>query len=87
MSSHISKDTFFYIIEQRLFRYIEAIFGNRGMGASLASVINCNSEKMKSLASQDNYFGEGFWGYGINTICDGNELMSHLDVEIGRAHV
>ena len=81
MSSHISKDTFFYIIEQRLFRYIEAIFGNRGMGASLASVINCNSEKMKSLASQDNYFGEGFWGYGINTICDGNELMSHLDVE------
>jgi len=40
-----------------------------------------NSEKLKSLNAQDNFFGKGFWGYGINSICDGKESFSHLDVE------
>jgi hypothetical protein len=80
--THISKETFFNIIEQRLWRYKEAIFGNRsGAALTMVAPLQHNLQKMKSIDSIDNYLGKGFWGYGINTICNGQELYSHFDVE------
>ncbi len=84
-STHISKEMFFSIIQKRLFRYIEAIFGTRGGAVNVASAMHYSIEKMKSIASQDNYFGKSFWGYGINSICDGKEMHSNHDVEVIRA--
>ena len=78
--THISKDTFFAIIQKRLFRYIEAIWG-RGSSPNIASYIYHNCEKLKALNAHDSFCGKGFWGYGINSICDGRESCSHFDVE------
>ncbi|MCW3116160.1 MAG: hypothetical protein JWM28_242 [Chitinophagaceae bacterium] len=78
--THISKDTFFYAIRERLFRYREAIWGH-GSSPNIASFIHYNSEKMKYLEAHNSFLGNGFWGYGINSISDGKETYSHFDVE------
>lgn len=78
---HIDKDYFFTIIQNRLFRYADAIWGQGGYSPNIASYIYYNAEKFKALNAHDNFCGKGFWGYGINHICDGKESFSHLDVE------
>lgn len=78
---HIHKDYFFSIIQNRLFRYADAIWGQGSFSPNIASYIHHNAEKFKALNAQDNFCGKGFWGYGINNICDGIDSFSHLDVE------
>lgn len=81
-NNHISKEMFFSIIERRLFKYNEAIFGRNLGSVNIASSIVYNMQRMRSLDAQDNYIGKAFWGYGINTISDGVASHSHFDVEV-----
>jgi hypothetical protein len=60
---------------------MEAIFGTRGGSPNIAAYIHYNAQKLEALNSQDNFCGKGFWGYGINSICDGKQSYNHLDVE------
>ncbi len=80
-SNHISRDYFFSVLEQRLYRYGEAIFGRQRGGPNIFSYQHASIEKFKTLEYQDSFCGKGFWGYGFNTICNGIVSCSHLDVE------
>jgi len=77
--SHISADTFFGIIQTRLFRYMKAMELAGGC-ANIASAIHYNVNKLKSLNSQDNFCGKGFWGYGLNCISNGREKWCFPDI-------
>lgn len=82
---HISKKYFYEILEKRLASYEEAILGTRnifGMKHTMMISLLNNIDKIKSLDSGSNFFGSGFWGYGINKICNGDEEYFHQDVEV-----
>ena len=84
-NKHISKGYFYEILEKRLRSYEEAILGTRnifGMKHTMMISLLHNIEKIKSLDSGSNFFGSGFWGYGINKICNGEEEHFHEDVEV-----
>lgn len=84
---HISEQTFFSIIQTRLFRYLEAIWSNGG-SVNIASAIIHNIENFKNLNSQDNFCGRGFWGYGINCISNGKNKTCMADIlEIERLNI
>ena len=83
-TNHISKNEFFSILEKRLYQYEEAIIGTRagsGMRLQMRTCSVHNIEKIKRLDSENRLFGNGFWGYGINNICDGMEANQNPDVE------
>jgi len=61
--THISKDTFFAIIQKRLFRYIEAIWG-RGGSPNIASYIYHNCEKLKALNAMTVFVERAFGDMG-----------------------
>lgn len=81
--NHISTSRFYTLIQQRLYEYEEAIFGNRITGNMKLQIVQAaehNINQIKMLDSQTQILGSGFWGYGINNICDGKETNSHFDV-------
>lgn len=77
---HIYKHTFFTLIRNRLFRLTETIMGRMGI-IGVVGAVDYNAEQMKRLLEADDYIGKGFWGYGINRICDGKETYTMPDVE------
>ncbi len=62
-------------------RYAEALQGGR-MG-SLTQVIllaaHHTVERLRNLDRSLDFFGTGFWGYGINRISDGMQDWDHAD--------
>ena len=77
---HIYKHTFFTLIRNRLFRLAETIMGRMGI-IGVVGAVDYNAEQMKRILDADDYIGKGFWGYGINRICDGNVMFTMPDVE------
>jgi hypothetical protein len=79
--THISKQQFFDLLTGRMQRYAEALQGGR-MG-SLTQVIllaaHHNVERLRNLDRSLDFFGTGFWGYGINRISDGMQDWDHAD--------
>lgn len=81
---HITKEDFFKLLEKRLGEYRVAILGRETSSSLVMSMLQIKSrsiQRMQELDSNSNLFGNGFWGYGINAVCDGNESHSHFDVE------
>jgi len=69
-------------LEKRAFDYPKAL-GPSGDSSWLQTIIQhwvYFKEKLKSLDSQYDLFGKGFWGYGLNRICDGKTSVESLDV-------
>ena len=84
LNKHISKNYFFEVLEKRLREYEEAIFGTMkmfGMHHQMMTSTLYNLQKIKEIDSQNHLFGATFWGYGINSICDGKEEYINHDVE------
>lgn len=82
---HISKDSFFQLLEKRLKEYRNAIIGNTGHSSMVMHMMQVaihNVQKIKSIDREIDLFGSDFWGYGINNVCDGIETHLQLDVEI-----
>lgn len=83
-SRHITKNKFYEVIQNRLYEYREAIFGNslsQPMSLMMLQSAQYSINQLKIIDSQINLFDSAFWGYGINNISVGNESYSHLDVE------
>lgn len=83
-TKHISKNEFFEVLEMRLYAYEEAIMATRAVSGMQLHMRTCsvlNIQTIKNLDSQNNLFGDGFWRYGINNICDGIEANHQPDVE------
>lgn len=77
---HISKNTFFSTIRERLFKYAEVLSTDGWMYQSIGASIEANMQTLETYNSQDNFCGIGFWGYGINNICNGKDLYIIPDI-------
>jgi hypothetical protein len=80
-TAHISKQQFFDLLTGRMQRYAEALQGGR-MGSLTQAILlaaHHNVERLKSLDRTLDFFGTGFWGYGINRISDGVQEWDHPD--------
>lgn len=81
---HISENQLIEILNKRMDEYYTAITGNQysGMrGAYIKTAQRINIQKVNAQLKKSNLFSGEFWGYGINSISDGNEVHSTLDVE------
>jgi hypothetical protein len=77
----MSKEDMYGKLQFRMREYSKAIAPDEG--PMLHTVIThwlYFEQKIKSLDTQYNLFGKGFWGYGINKISDGKKMSSNLDV-------
>jgi len=83
-AQHISKDEFINILRFRMDEYLTAILG-LSVGGMRASVMktsqHINIQKIQSDCLKSNLYNGDFWGYGINSISDGNEKHSSPDVQ------
>lgn len=81
---HISESQFPEILNKRMDEYFIAITGNTGSVARamhLKTAQRLNIQRVQSQCKKSKLFDGEFWGYGINSICDGNEIHSSIDVE------
>ena len=80
---YLTKDDFFSLLQKRIFEYSDAIAPNFGaFRLHIVSVWNGNQNTIKRLDAQFDLFGKDFWGYGINSICNGKESHSNHDVTV-----
>lgn len=80
-SIYINQSDFEQLIQRRIFEYAEGIASNMsGMRHHLISIWGSNSNTIKRLDSQFQLFGKGFWGYGVNYICNGKEKFSNYEI-------
>lgn len=81
---HLTVEPFLKIIEKRLKEYRLAILGKESSssrGAQMAISQHAIMLKIRTIISKLNLGGSDLWGYGINSICDGNKIYSSPDVE------
>jgi hypothetical protein len=81
---HISESQFSGILNMRMDEYFIAITGNKGFGSRAAYIKTnqrLNIQTVQSQCNKSKLFNGSFWGYGINSICDGTEIHSSIDVE------
>lgn len=81
---HISENQLIEILNKRMDEYYTAITGNSyaGMrGAYIKTAQRINIQKVQGQAKKSKLYDGEFWGYGINSISDGNEIHSTIDVE------
>lgn len=81
---HISENQLIGILNKRMDEYYNAITGDsfsdmRGAYIKIAQRINI--QKVKDLTKKSKLYDGEFWGYGINSVSDGNEIHSTIDVE------
>jgi len=82
---HISKDSFFQLLEKRLNEYRIAIIGtssSSGMFIHMKQVAIHNIQKIRAIDQSIDLFGSDFWGYGINSVSDGILTHAQHDVEV-----
>jgi len=81
---HITESQFINILKKRLDEYFIAIMGINGTGPRAMAIKLGqlkNIERVQSQLRESNLYSGDFWGYGINSICDGKEVHSNVDVE------
>lgn len=79
--SHIPFHHLLHIIDKRILDYVEALFGSRsGMKLSQAGVRVYAENQMKLLIEHNDLLKGDLWGYGINSISNGQEQISRKDV-------
>ena len=81
---HISESQFPGILNKRMDEYFIAITGNTGSGTRAMNIKTAqilNIQTVQSQCKKSKLFDGEFWGYGINSICDGTEIHSSIDVE------
>ncbi|WP_194778063.1 hypothetical protein [Pararhodonellum marinum] len=81
---HISESQFSEILNKRMDEYFIAITGNTGSGARamhIKTAQRINIQTVQTQCKKSKLFAGDFWGYGINSICDGTEIHSSTDVE------
>ena len=81
---HISEIQLIEILNKRMDEYFSAIIGNSypGMrGAYIKTAQRTNIKNIQTQAKKSSLYNGEFWGYGINSISDGYEIHSAIDVE------
>lgn len=81
---HISESQFIQILHRRMDEYFVGITGNEGSSSRamhFKTAQRINIQNVQTQAKKSNLYNSGFWGYGINSISDGTEIHSSLDVE------
>jgi hypothetical protein len=81
---HISEHQMIEILNKRMDEYYTAITGNSysGMrGAYIKTAQRINILKVQNQAKKSKLYDGEFWGYGINSISDGIEIHSTIDVK------
>ncbi len=81
---HLSESQFPGILNMRMDEYFIAITGNTGSSARamyIKTAQRINIQTVQSQCKKSKLFDGEFWGYGINSICDGTEIHSSVDVE------
>jgi len=81
---HISESQFLAILKKRMNEYFIAITGNKGSASTamhIKTAQHTNIQRVESQLKKSGLFNGEFWGYGINSICDGFETHSSVDVE------
>ncbi|MBK9192701.1 MAG: hypothetical protein IPM77_15060 [Crocinitomicaceae bacterium] len=78
---HISKENFLKLIQERFYDYAVAIASNNsGLFLQIRQYEQFHVSELKKLDNSSKLFGTEVWGYGINSICDGNEIHHSIDV-------
>lgn len=81
---HITESQLSEILNKRMDEYFIAITGNTGSGARamhIKTAQRINIQTVQTQCKKSKLFEGDFWGYGINSICDGTEIHSSTDVE------
>lgn len=81
---HLSESQFPGMLNKRMDEYFIAITGNTGSSSRamhIKTAQRLNTQTVQSQCKKSKLFNGEFWGYGINSICDGTEIHSSIDVE------
>lgn len=81
LNHRINTEDFYKALDIRLEEYALTISG--GMSGMLMQMLHAKQAVVGQLRSWDHHFvlyGTGFWGYGINNVCDGRETITQPDV-------
>lgn len=81
---HLSECQFSEMLNMRMDEYFIAITGNTGTSSRamyIKTAQRLNIQTVQSQCKKSKLFNGEFWGYGINSICDGTEIHSSIDVE------
>jgi hypothetical protein len=82
LGSHISKEHFFYILDRRLLDYHDAITSTSGPSLlmHMRTTAVYHIDNLRRLDNEYNLFNTSFWGYGVNSVCDGVVKKENPDV-------
>lgn len=78
----IKKDDLYQLLERRFRKFSEVIpqTGDGQIRSHYLNMGNVNLMKIKNLVEKFDLLGTGFWGYGINKVCNGKDEYSNLDL-------
>lgn len=81
LEHRISPDDFYKALDARLEQYALTIAA--GLSPLLMQMLHAKQAVVGQLRTWDHHYvlyGKGFWGYGINTVCDGRETITQPDI-------
>lgn len=82
--NHLSESELMELLTKRMDEYFVAITGNSGSwdtARAIKTAQHLNLMKVRSQLIKSKLFESDLWGYGINSISDGHENHSCLDVD------